>query len=660
MKQKIIKRKKGLGGNPGLARLAIILWLVILAWNPAVLARSVQGASDEGETRWYSIRLGEETVGYVKETGSRVQQAGRWYWKSATESKIVLRRLGQKVEMNVSYEHLETDDGLLKKITAERLLAGSRVRTEIEVEEDRVKIKNITGNQVFSREIPASGRLLGPVGIGRLTVEKLKKPGDKVEYRTILAELAQVISGERTLSGEEVVDCGRNKMTAKKVIDRISQIETTRQVWLDGGGNEVKAVEPSPLGDIVTCLSSEQEVMEAMAASRGQEQFFQSSLIRANVRLPQARGLDRVVVRLKHSHPELGWPDLASEYQKILENSGEVKVLELDRVPLRSSFDGQLSAEEKKPYLEANTYIDISDPEIKRIAKEVAGREKNVFQKALKLRDWVSRNLAFDAGFVFAPASEVMKAKKATCAGYAALLAALLRAAGMPSRYLMGVVYANGIWGGHAWVEGWLEGRWVPLDAALPSPGAADPARIAIARSSLAEGPGGSLVAAQKFFGYVTVEVMEISLKGRTFKISQNQPLYEVKDNRYWNPGLQLGLRALDGFTFAELDRVWPDRTLLALKGPDGQAVRLFQEGWFPAENLEKYLLDRLKKEVSGGRQIQLRVWGRKRPALVSAEKSALAILNGADLLVVVASGKNSEQLLAGVAAALENRLIVD
>lgn len=659
MKLKAIKQEKILGRKRVVVRLAIILWLVFLAWSQVVFARSDQVGAGQGETRWYSIRLGGEAVGYVKETGSRVQQAGRWYWKSITESRIVLKRLGQKVEMNVSYEHLETDDGLLKKITAEQLLAGSRVRTEIEVEEDRIKIKNMTGNQVFSREVPSDGRLLGPVGIGRLTLEKLKKPGDKVEYRTVLAELARVISGERTLAGEEVVDCGWNKITARKVIDRISQIETTRQVWLDGEGNEVKAVEPSPFGDIVTCLSSEQEVMEAMAVSRGQEQFFQSSLIRANVRLPQARGVDRVVVRLKHNKPELGWPDLENEYQKILESADELRVVELNRVPLRDYPEGKLTAEEQQPYIEANTYINVDDPEIKRIAAEVAGREKNNFQKALKLRDWVSRNLAFDPGFVFAPASEVMRAKKATCAGYAALLAALLRAAGIPSRYLMGMVYANGIWGGHAWVEAWIGGRWVPLDAALPSPGAADPARIVVARSSLGEGLGESLLAAQKFFGYVSVEVVEFNLKGRTFKISQNQPLYEVRDNRYWNPGLQLGLQAPTGFNFDELDRVWPDRTLLALKGPEGQVVRLLQESWFPAEHQEKHLLDRLRKEVNGGRQIQLRVWGKKRPALVSTEKSALAILNGTDLWVVVATGKNSERLLAAVAAALENKLIV-
>lgn len=660
MEPRTIKQKKGLGRNRAITRLGTILWLVFLAWSPALFARSNQGGAAKIEARWYSIGLGGETVGYVKETRSKFQQAGRWHWKSVTESKIVLERLGQKVEMQVSYEHLETDDGLLMKITSEQLLAGSRVRTEIGVEEDRIKIKNVTGAQAFSRELPYSGRLLGPVGIWRLTIEKLKKPGDKVEYQTVLAELAQVISGERTLDWEEVVDCGRNKILARKVIDRISQVGTARQVWLDVEGNEVKAVEPSPFGDIVTCLSSESEIMSAMAASRGREQFFQSSLVRSNVRLPQARGLEKVVVRLKHSRPEMGWPDLENEYQKVLEGSEETRIVELKRVPLRVASEGQLSAEQKKPYLEANTYIDINDPEIKRIAGEVAGREKNGFQKALKLRDWVSRNLAFDPGFVFAPASEVIRNKKATCAGYAALLAALLRAAGIPSRYLMGMVYANGIWGGHAWVEAWIGGRWVPLDAALPSPGSADPARIVVARSSLSESLGESLMAVQKFFGYVSVEVLEFHLKGRRITIIQNQPLYVVSGDRYWNPGLQLGLRAPGGFSFAEMDRVWPDRTLLVLKGPEGQMVRLLQESWFPAENQGKHLLNRLKKEASDGRQVHLRVWGKKRPALVSKEKSALAILNGTDLLVVVAEGKSSERLLAEVAAALENSLIMD
>lgn len=640
--------------------MAVVMWLSFLLWSPGVSESFCQAAADGSEIRWYSIRLGEEMVGYIKETGSRLQQDGRWFWKSVTESRFFIRRLGQKVEMSVNYEHLETEDGLLKKVSAEQVLAGSRVRTELVVEGDKIRIKTISPSQSFSREIPYSGQLLGPVGISRLAADRLKKPGDSVEYQTILAELARVISGERTLVGEEMVDCGQNRTAARKVVDSLASIEITRQVWLDTEGNEIKAVEPSPLGDLVTCLSSEQEIRETMAVAGGRDQFFQSSLIRANVRLPQARGLDRVIIRLKHTRPERGWPEIENEYQRIINRDDNSLVLELRRVPPGTDPSGRLTLEEQRSCLGASAYIDANAPEIRRVALEVAGREKNALNKALKLRDWVSRNLTFDSGFVFAPASEVMRDKKATCAGYATLLAAMLRAAGLPSRYVMGIVYANGIWGGHAWVEAWVAGRWVPLDAALPSPGSADPARLAIARSSLDDGPGESLMAVQKIFGQVTIEVLEFSLRGQSFRVPENQPLYEVRDNRYWNPGLMVGLRVPDGFTLAELDRVWPDRTLMALLGPDEQTVRILQEGWAPVENLDNYLLERLKKEVAGGRPVYLPVWGKRRPALVSVEKSALAILRGTDLFVVVATGKNSRQLLQQVAAGLENKLAGD
>ncbi|MGB9907195.1 MAG: transglutaminase-like domain-containing protein [Candidatus Saccharicenans sp.] len=643
-----------------LCGLGLSLLLNLWPGRQLVQGRELAPASQASSTRWYSISLGGETVGYVKETGSRVQKDGRSQWKSITESKIVLKRLGRKVEMSVNYEHLETENGLLLKVISEQMLASSRVRIEIEIKEDRAEIKTMSGGQTYEKAIPYTGQLLGPVGIGRLTLEKLKNPGDKVEYRTILAELSQVVSGERTLVGEEVVDCGRGKIRARKVLDRLSPLVSTREVWLDEEGNEVRAVESSPLGELVTCLSSEREVMEALALARGQEQFFTSTLIVANVRLPQARQLERVVIRLRHRKPELGWPELQNECQKILEKDDRTLVVELSRQRLRGGPARRLPAAQLQPYLEASTYIDFKQPEIARVASRVAGSEKDIFKKALKLRDWVSQNLTFDPGFVFAPASEVMRAKKATCAGYASLLAALLRAAGIPARYLMGLAYVNGIWGGHAWVEAWLEGQWVPLDAALPSPGAADPARLAIAWSSLETGPGESLVAAQRLFGYVTIDILEYSLQGRNFRVPEGQPLYEVKEGRYWNYGLQLGLRAPTGFSWADLDKVWPDRTLLTLKGPAGQTVSLIQESWFPAARPKNHLVDRLKKEVSGGKLDYITVWGKKRPLLVSPDKSAVAIANGLDIFLVLAQGQESEKLLRRLLSGLESRLILN
>lgn len=649
----------------------ILIWLVLCGlglsllfnlWSgqPLVHGRQLSEAGQENSTRWYSIHLGQETVGYIKETGTRIKQSSGWQWRSITESKIVLKRLGQKVEMTVSYEHLETEEGLLLKVISEQRLASSLVKVEIKIEEDRVEIRTVSGGKTFQKSIPYTGPLLGPVGIGRLTLEKLKNPGDKVEYRTILAELSQVVTGERTLMGEEEVDCGRGKIKARKVLDRLSPLVSTREVWLDEEGNEIRSVESSPLGELVACLSSEQEIMEALSLARGQEQLFTSTLITANVRLPQARQLERVVIRLRHQKPELGWPEMENEYQKILEKDDRTIKMELIRQPLKAGPADRIAAAQLEPYLEASTYIDYKQPEIERVADKVAGSEKNVFKKALKLRDWVSQNLTFDPGFIFAPASEVIRAKKATCAGYASLLTALLRAAGIPARYLVGLAYVNGIWGGHAWVEAWLEGRWVPLDAALPSPGVADPARLVIARSSLEAGPGESLIAAQKVFGYVTIDILEYSFSGRNFRVPEGQPLYEIKDGRYWNYGLQLGLRAPAGFTWDELDKVWPDRTLLTLKGPAGQTISLMQDSWFPAARPKNYLIARLKKEIKNGKLNYIMVWGKKRPLLISPDKSAVVIANGLDIFLLVARGQESEKLLRQLLPGLESSLILD
>jgi len=633
-----------------------ILWLSLVT----LFHQPLKAEPRPIDVRWYSIYLGQQKIGYVKETGMRIQQKGIWYFKTVSESRIIFNRLGKKVEMVVNSEYLESEDGRLKKVVSNQLLSAQPVLIEAEVKEDKVSLKTKTGSRAFNRELPYTGTLLGPVGIGRLSSDKLINLGDKVEYRTLLAEISQIASGERILAGEEELDFGQGKIKTRKIEEKLSGLSYNRFVWVDEQGNEVKAVEPSPFGEMITLLSDEDEALSGLEKESPSQEQYRATLIKANVRLPQSRALDRMVVRLKHKKPELGWPEMENEYQQVLEKTGNDLVMELRIVKVESAKKTELSAEEKERYLKANAYLDCEDQEVKRVAREVAGFGKDNFKKALLLRDWVSKNLSFDLGFIFAPASEVIRSKRGTCAGYATLLASLLRATGIPSRYLIGLAYINGVWGGHAWVEAWINGRWVPLDSALPSPGVADPARLAVARSSLEDGLGESLFVAQKVFGYLDIEILEFSLKGRTIKVSEPQPLYEIRDGIYWNPGLQISLKAPEGFDFSDLDKVWPDKTLLTLKGPEGKVVRLIQESWFPADDQDKRLISLLNREVKEGKLFYHKVWGKRCPVLAGSEKSAASIMNGLDLFVVTAEGKNSESLLKMVLENFQNKLVVD
>jgi len=73
-------------------------------------------------------------------------------------------------------------------------------------------------------------------------------------------------------------------------------------------------------------------------------------------------------------------------------------------------------------------------------------------------------------------------------------------------------------------------------------------------------------MAAQKIFGQVDIKIQDYSFDGRRYRIEPGQPLYELKDGIYTNRGLQISLKAPSGFTFYDTDKVWPDKTVVALK----------------------------------------------------------------------------------------------
>ena len=88
----------------------------------------------------------------------------------------------------------------------------------------------------------------------------------------------------------------------------------------------------------------------------------------------------------------------------------------------------------------------------------------------------------------FASAAEVAETLEGDCSEHAVLLAALLRARGIPSRIVVGLVYVPGQnkMGGHMWTEALFDDGWVPLDATLGQ-GGIGCGHLKVAESSLAD-----------------------------------------------------------------------------------------------------------------------------------------------------------------------------
>jgi hypothetical protein len=299
--------------------------------------------------------------------------------------------------------------------------------------------------------------------------------------------------------------------------------------------------------------------------------MYERSILRANVRIPQARALASLRVRLTARSPELGWPGFAGPNIGVVSKDGASLVLETRRAraPKPSPFP-VAETDANRDFLRPNATIQSDSADVRKLAKEVIGGEADLFKAALKLERWVAENMTFDLGIALAPSSEIFANRRGTCLGYATLLATLARAAGIPTRVVMGYVYVLGMFGGHAWTEVRTGEEWVPIDAALPADGPADAARIPLVATSFAEG-GGTLGGGLgiQLLGRIDIRVLEFgAADGRKIVVPEDAVPHRITGDVYVNPWLGLELRKPADFKFGKTDSVWPSAVVVALEGP--------------------------------------------------------------------------------------------
>jgi transglutaminase-like putative cysteine protease len=115
------------------------------------------------------------------------------------------------------------------------------------------------------------------------------------------------------------------------------------------------------------------------------------------------------------------------------------------------------------------------------LVMKITQGKSNDYERAFVICDWVSDNIYYDFDAYYnrsttrTDAIGVLETKRSVCEGYAQLSVALLRAAGIPERIVHGHALglsANGMyWDGvdhsitnHAWIEIFIDGRWVIAD----------------------------------------------------------------------------------------------------------------------------------------------------------------------------------------------------
>ena len=153
-------------------------------------------------------------------------------------------------------------------------------------------------------------------------------------------------------------------------------------------------------------------------------------------------------------------------------------------------------------YLKPTILIQSQDPEIKKLAQRLVQGKKSDWDKALALEKWVFENLEKSMTVSLPSAVEVLQSRRGDCNEHATLFAALARAAGLPCKISLGVVYLDGKFYYHAWNSVYC-GQWIELDPTFGQ-APADAARLRLVEGDLSQQT--RLLSA---FGNLKIEILE-------------------------------------------------------------------------------------------------------------------------------------------------------
>ena len=109
--------------------------------------------------------------------------------------------------------------------------------------------------------------------------------------------------------------------------------------------------------------------------------------------------------------------------------------------------------------------IQCDAPELTRRASEAVAGAGTALEVAEVLTDWVFLNVEKEPTASFPTALDVLRHMKGDCNEHSVLFAALARAAGLPAKVSVGLVYMEGAFYYHAWNEVLLGDVWMPVDA---------------------------------------------------------------------------------------------------------------------------------------------------------------------------------------------------
>lgn len=456
----------------------------------ALLLVLVPAAASLGQAteRYFVMMLGGERAGWMRETVTEADDR----ITTAAVMEMAVKRGPIEISITIETEFVETADHEPVSMRARQVMGSMPIETAYRFTDDGVEVSTTQGGRTTTSTQPApQSSWMTPSQAADRMAESLEA-GDAAVSVTVLDPaigLTPVTTSRFNIEPASIEVLG-------KVVPGYRAASTTS---IAPGTESVEYL--SPEGDLLRSVTGlgglEIEIIaadrELATADIEAPEMMRSTFITPDRTIKSPRATTRGVYLLTAREGTLAdLPETSSQ-----------SVERIDARTLRVTVSAEAVSDAGAPPTDADLASSImiacTDEAVVALVERSGAKETApVSVRAEAHRRFVHGYIDEKSlGVGFATASEVARTRVGDCSEHATLLAAVLRADGIPSRVVSGLVYARDfigsqdIFGYHMWTQAYIdtpEGpRWVDLDATLPNGIAYDATHIALDVSALSD-----------------------------------------------------------------------------------------------------------------------------------------------------------------------------
>ncbi len=446
-------------------------------------------ASGQDTERYYIMQLGAERAGWMREAS--VASDGTITTSASMEFNV--KRGPIEIRVTIETEFVETEAHEPVSMRAKQVMGALPVETSYRFTADGVEVTTTqSGRTTTSLQPVPGGEWVTPARASELMAQALEAGETSVSLTVLDPSLGLApISTTRSEIEPATIEV-LGKAVPGYRSSSVSSIApgSVSEEFIDREGNLLRST--TTFGGLeITTIAAERELA---LAEIDPPEMMRSTFIEPDRVIKRPRETRRAVYLVTSRQGPL--EDLPETSSQRVERVDDRTV----RVTVTADRLTTIGGAPTKADLASSTMIACDDDAVVAlVSRSGVGRDAPSSVRAEAHRRFVHGFIDEKSlGVGFATASEVARTRVGDCSEHAALLAAVLRADGIPSRVVSGLVYARDfigskdIFGYHMWTQAYVdtpEGpRWVDLDATLPDGVAYDAAHITLDVSNLSDG----------------------------------------------------------------------------------------------------------------------------------------------------------------------------